>query len=111
MKAVSVSKQAPAKSVSKPATVETLQAENAALRAQLAQKNTISFKVSEKGAVSIYGLGRFPTTLYAGQLFRLLERAKDLFAFGVANLDKLTVKEGSEASVSEAMERAEKILG
>lgn len=44
----------------------------AELEGKLAAKNTISMKVSEKGALSIYGLGRFPVTLYAGQMKRLI---------------------------------------
>jgi hypothetical protein len=41
----------------------------------------VNFKVSQKGAVSVYGLGRFPVTLYREQWVRLLERADDLRAF------------------------------
>lgn len=41
----------------------------------------LEFRVSEKGAVSVYGLGRFPTTLYAEQWEKLLGVAEDLRAF------------------------------
>jgi hypothetical protein len=69
-----------------------LQAENAALKAALIKKNTISCKVSEKGALSVYGLQRFPVTLYKTQWKRLLGEAKSIEAFIVAN-DKSLIDE------------------
>ena len=71
-----------------------LKAELEALKAQVAAKAQakLSFKVSEKGAVSVYGNGRFPTTLYAEQWDRLLAVADDLKAFIKANRSKLAVK-------------------
>lgn len=54
------------------AELESLRAELAALKARAAAGNRISYKVSEKGACSVYGLGRFPVTLYRGQWERLL---------------------------------------
>jgi hypothetical protein len=45
------------------------------------KEKLIFFKVSPKGAVSVYGLGRFPTTLYFGQWTRLLDVADELRAF------------------------------
>lgn len=58
-----------------------------ALVAQLANKpaKALSVKVSDKGGVSVYGLGRFPVTLYAGQWERLLGMANEIKAFIVAN--------------------------
>ncbi|HWC97870.1 MAG TPA: hypothetical protein VG456_13995 [Candidatus Sulfopaludibacter sp.] len=53
------------------AELERLRAENEALK-KPTQRGTISMKVSEKGAVSIYGLGRFPVTLYREQWDKLL---------------------------------------
>ncbi len=53
----------------------------------------ISYKVSEKGAVSIYGLGRFPVTLYASQFDKLNAAWGDVQAFVVANRSKLSVKD------------------
>jgi hypothetical protein len=53
----------------------------------------LSFKVSEKGAVSVYGLGRFPVTLYQEQWVRLLGVAEDLKTFIKENSAKLKVKE------------------
>lgn len=72
-----------------------LKAENARLKAEAAAKanSTLSFKVSEKGGVSVYGMGRFPVTLYAEQWVKLLGRGKDLVAFMEANHSKLTFKE------------------
>ncbi|PYX88579.1 MAG: hypothetical protein DMG68_08155 [Acidobacteria bacterium] len=54
---------------------------------------TLSFKVSEKGAVSVYGMGRFPVTLYYEQWVRLLEAADKLREFLEENKDKLKLKE------------------
>jgi hypothetical protein len=52
----------------------------------------LAFKVGEKGGVSVYGLGRFPVTLYYEQWIRLLERADALRAFLEDNKSKLKVK-------------------
>ncbi len=49
-------------------------------------------KVSEKGAVSVYGLGRFPVTLYKEQWKRLLAMSADILAFIEANDAKLKAK-------------------
>ena len=53
----------------------------------------LSLKVSEKGAVSCYGLGRFPVTLYAGQWERLLQSASEITDFIALNSAELSVKE------------------
>jgi len=50
-------------------------------------------KVSEKGALSVYGMGRFPVTLYKVQWLRLLAMAEDIKAFIEANNDNLKSKE------------------
>jgi hypothetical protein len=73
------------------AKIEALKAENAKLKQ--AQTARISFKVSEKGAVSLYGLGRFPVRLYSGQWGRLFSVAEQIKDFIQANKDKLAVKE------------------
>ena len=64
---------------------EELLAFIATMKAQPARK--ITAKVSEKGAMSVYGLGRFPVTLYRSQWERLLDDATvtDLKAFMAAN--------------------------
>lgn len=49
-----------------------LEAENAALKSKAAADSHIRFKVSEKGCLSMYGLGRFPVSLYVGQWERLI---------------------------------------
>ena len=53
----------------------------------------LTMKVSEKGALSIYGLGRFPVTLYAGQWERLLSAADQIKAFMTANASLLATKD------------------
>ena len=70
--------------------VERLKAENAALKAQAARG--VSIKVSEKGGVSVYGLGRFPVTLYKEQWKRLLEMSGEIRAFLDANDAQLKAK-------------------
>jgi hypothetical protein len=59
--------------------LERLRAENAALRARTSRG--VSMKVSEKGGLSVYGLGRFPVTLYKEQWAKLLDMADDIRAF------------------------------
>ena len=53
----------------------------------------IRMKVSEKGAVSVYGLGRFPVTLYQEQWQKLLAMADDIKAFIAENRERLKLKE------------------
>jgi len=67
-----------------------LEAENAALKAKAT--SPISLKVSEKGACSVYGLGRFPVTLYSAQMTRLLDHGETIRAFLVTNASKLATK-------------------
>ena len=57
-----------------------------------ANQKTLTYKVSEKGAISIYGLGRFPVTLYLGQLERLIAEIPKLEEFMAINRNKLAVK-------------------
>jgi hypothetical protein len=73
------------------AELERLKAENAALKAR--GSKGVSMKVSEKGGVSIYGLGRFPVTLYQEQWLKLLEMADDIRSFIRENEPKLKKKE------------------
>ncbi len=73
------------------AELERLKAENAALRAR--GSKGVSLKVSEKGAVSVYGLGRFPVTLYQEQWLKLLDVAEDIRAFIQENAARLKKKE------------------
>ncbi len=71
--------------------LERLKAENAALKAQATRG--VSMKVSEKGGVSVYGLGRFPVALYKGQWTKLLDMAGDIRAFIKAHDGELKAKE------------------
>jgi hypothetical protein len=73
------------------AEVERLKAENAALKAQTTRG--VSIKVSEKGGVSVYGLGRFPVTLYKEQWLKLLDIASDIRAFIKEHDAQLKTKE------------------
>lgn len=72
------------------AELERLRSENAALKKGGA--SGISLKVSEKGAVSVYGLGRFPVTLYKEQWLKLLDLSDDIRAFIAANDAQLKTK-------------------
>jgi len=73
------------------AELERLRAENEKLK--LKKERATSMKVSEKGGLSVYGLGRFPVTLYKEQWLKLLNLAEDIRAFIKENDSKLSVKE------------------
>lgn len=70
--------------------IEKLRTENEALKKSSAKE--LSMKVSEKGALSVYGLGRFPVTLYKDQWLRLLEMTDEIHAFIKENDDRLKSK-------------------
>ena len=75
--------------------IEALQAELAAVKAQLAESKKakpLSLKVSQKGAVSVYGLGRFPVTLYPGQMSKLLGMKEEIETFIEENKGSLSYK-------------------
>ncbi len=76
-------------------TKEELLARIAELEKQTAgrKKGTLEFRVGEKGGVSVYGLGRFPVTLYYEQWIRLLDASKDLRAFLEENKPRLKLKD------------------
>jgi len=57
------------------------------------KKGALEFRVGEKGGVSVYGLGRFPVTLYYEQWIRLLDMAKDLREFLEENKHRLKLKD------------------
>jgi hypothetical protein len=73
------------------AELERLRKENASLKKGAATR--VTMKVSEKGAVSVYGMGRFPVTLYKEQWLKLLAMSDDIRAFIVANEGQLKTKE------------------
>ena len=70
-----------------------LEAENKALRDQIEQRKTLRLKVSEKGGLSVYGLGRFPVTLYKEQWMRLLDYGDEIKKFLQANDQQLKAKQ------------------
>jgi hypothetical protein len=76
-------------------TKEELMARIAELekKAEGRKKGALEFRVGEKGGVSVYGLGRFPVTLYYEQWVRLLDMAKDLREFLEENKHRLKLKE------------------
>jgi hypothetical protein len=76
-------------------TAEELKARIAELEQKLASRKprSLEFRVSEKGGVSVYGLGRFPVTLYYEQWMRLLGAVDDLRAFIDENKSKLKTKD------------------
>ena len=71
--------------------LERLRAENAALKK--ATSKGLSLKISEKGGLSVYGLGRFPVTLYKEQWKKLLDMTDDIRAFMAANDAQLKTKD------------------
>jgi hypothetical protein len=73
------------------AELERLRKENAALKK--GASSGVRLKVSEKGAVSVYGMGRFPVTLYKEQWLKLLDMSDDIRAFIYANEAQLKAKE------------------
>ena len=76
------------------AELERLRSENESLKAQSkAKPGQFSLKVSEKGGVSVYGLGRFPVTLYQEQWNKLLERADEVRDFIRAHEGQLKKKD------------------
>jgi hypothetical protein len=80
-------------------TYEELKAQLAAMKVKEERPGGITFpvaspsKVSDKGGVSVYGLGRFPVTLYYEQWVRLLDKSQDLREFIEENKGKLKLKE------------------
>ena len=71
--------------------LERLRAENAALKKGAA--TGITMKVSEKGGLSVYGMGRFPITLYKEQWLKLLDMCDAIRAFIPANAGQLKAKD------------------
>jgi len=73
------------------AELDRLRSENAALKK--GASTGVRMKVSEKGAVSVYGMGRFPVTLYKEQWLKLLDLAPEIRAFIAANEAQLKTKD------------------
>ncbi len=72
------------------AELERLRSENERLKRR--GERATSLKISEKGGVSVYGLGRFPVTLYKEQWTKLLDMAEEIRAFIRDNESKLKTK-------------------
>ena len=75
--------------------IERLRAENEHLKGQRGSRATL--KVSDKGGVSVYGLGRFPVTLYKEQWGKLLDMADDIRAFIKEHEAELKTREKSDS--------------
>ena len=73
------------------AELERLRRENASLKKGAAKG--VSFKVSEKGGLSVYGLGRFPITLYKEQWLKLIDLAPEIREFIASHDAELKTKE------------------
>ena len=73
------------------AELERLRKENASLKKGAARG--VSMKVSEKGGLSVYGMGRFPVTLYKEQWLKLLDLSEEIRAFIAAHDSELKSKE------------------
>ena len=76
------------------AELDRLKEENERLKAR--QSRAVSLKVSEKGGLSVYGLGRFPVTLYKEQWVKLLDMGEDIRAFIAENAAQLKSKGDGE---------------
>jgi hypothetical protein len=75
------------------AEIERLRAENERLKNKKSTEGSLSMKVSEKGALSIYGMGRFPVTLYKEQWLKLLGIADQIKKYIEENNSRLKTKE------------------
>ena len=75
------------------AEIERLKAENEALKNKKSSAGTLSMKVSEKGALSVYGMGRFPVTLYKEQWLKLLSITEEIKKFIADNNAQLKTKD------------------
>jgi hypothetical protein len=73
------------------AELERLRAENERLKSS--GRGRVALKVSEKGALSVYGMGRFPVTLYKEQWLKLLAMSDEIRAFIEANNERLKSKD------------------
>ena len=84
------------------AELEKLRAENAALKRSTSKG--LSLKVSAKGAVSLYGMGRFPVTLYQEQWLKVLGMKEEITNFIEANKAQLKTKDGGSAAADDPEE-------
>lgn len=75
------------------AELARIKAENEALKAK--KTRALSWKVSDKGAISIYGFGRFPVTLYYSQLIKLAQVMPEVCKFAEENKALLNIKDST----------------
>ena len=75
------------------AEIERLKAENENLKKSKPPRGSLTMKVSEKGALSVYGMGRFPVTLYKEQWLKLLGISEEIKKFIEENDDRLKTKD------------------
>ena len=78
------------------AELERLRRENESLKQNKRSGGTLSLKVSQKGAVSLYGMGRFPVTLYKEQWLKLLGFSEEIKSFIEQNDSLLKTKGDKE---------------
>jgi hypothetical protein len=83
--------------------LERLRAENERLKSKEARA-TLTMKASDKGGLSVYGLGRFPVTLHKEQWQKLLSHAADIQAYLAANDAPLKSKESQNRRASASMD-------
>lgn len=80
--------------------IAALKAENEALKNPVKGPRALSFKVSAKGTLSVYGLGRFPVSLYRGQWEKIFTNQEAIQSFIKANEGTLAVKDAKVATVT-----------
>ena len=92
--------------------IETLKAQNEILKSKLSPKKpgVLTCKVSAKGAVSVYGLGRFPVTLYSEQMDSSSGQGRGHQGFHRGQFRHLGHKTGSGCSITKAETAGERIL-
>lgn len=90
------------------AQLAKLKAENEALKSEAT--STLKLKVSEKGAVSLYGVGRFPVTLYRKQWLAVLAYGETIKGFMVKNAKALDEAENKHAEAKTAAKEADEAL-
>lgn len=78
------------------AELERLRRENEELKQNKKRGGSLNLKVSQKGAVSLYGMGRFPVTLYKEQWERLLGFGEEIKKFIEENQSSLKTKGDKE---------------
>ena len=78
--------------------IEKLKAENTELRTKRNTPPPLTLKVSQKGACSLYGIGRFPVTLYGSQWERVLDHGDKIREFLNANASQLATKEKANSN-------------